>query len=141
MADESEQAPPGGGAPDSQSPEEHINPDVQGDRDAALLLDMLLAARDAQAFVEGLDETVFLTSRLHQNAVIRSLEVIGEAAGRVSPATVAAHPDIPWREITGMRHRLIHGYGDVRLDLVWTVVHDHLPPLIDGLTRLVPEDG
>jgi hypothetical protein len=51
-------------------------------RDAALLLDMLIAARDARSFIEGMDESEFLASRLHQNAVIRSLEVIGEAAGR-----------------------------------------------------------
>jgi uncharacterized protein with HEPN domain len=76
------------------------------ERDAALLLDMLFAARDAQAFVEGLDETGFLASPLHQNPTIRSLEVIGEAAGKVSVATRTAHPEIPWREITGMRHRL-----------------------------------
>ena len=82
------------------------------DRDAALLLDMLLAARDARGFVEGIDEAAFLGSRLHQNATIRSLEVIGEAAGKVSTAAQAAHPEIPWREITGMRHRLIHGYGE-----------------------------
>ena len=88
------------------------------ERDAALLLDMLLAARDAQSFVQGLDEAAFLASRLHQNAVIRSLDVLGEAAGKVSTAACSAHPDIPWREITGMRHRLIHGYGEVRLDLV-----------------------
>src|SRR3981081_3573235 len=81
------------------------------ERDTALLLDMLLAARDAQTFVEGLDEAAFLASRLHQNAAIRSLEVLGEAAGRISAATRASHPEIPWREITGMRHRLIHGYG------------------------------
>ena len=53
------------------------------ERDAALPLDMLLAVRDAQGFVEGLDESAFLASRLHQNATIRSLEVIGEAAGKV----------------------------------------------------------
>ncbi len=96
------------------------------ERDAALLLDMLLAARDAAGFVAGLEETAFLASRLHQNAVIRSLEIIGEAAGRVSAATQDAHPEIPWREIIGMRHRLIHGYGDVRLDLVWTVLRGHI---------------
>ncbi len=62
------------------------------ERDAALLLDMLLAAGDAHGFVEGLDESAFLASRLHQNATIRSLEVIGEAAGKVSAATRAAHP-------------------------------------------------
>lgn len=109
-------------------------------RDAALLLDMLLAARDARSFVEGLDEAAFFASRLHQNAVIRSVEVIGEAAGKVSAATQADHPEIPWRDITGMRHRLIHGYGDVRLDLVWKVVREHLEPLITQLVRLIPED-
>jgi uncharacterized protein with HEPN domain len=56
---------------------------------------MLLAARDARGFLDGLDEAAFLTSRLHQNAVIRSIEVIGEAAGKISNVTQAAHPDIP----------------------------------------------
>jgi uncharacterized protein with HEPN domain len=107
-------------------------------RDAGLLLDMLLHARDALDFVEGLDETAFLASRLHQNATIRALEVIGEAAGKVSKATASAHPDIPWQDITGMRHRLIHGYDDVRLDTVWTTVRDRLPPLIRYLEALVP---
>ena len=111
------------------------------ERDAALLLDMLLAARDAKAFTAGLDETSFLASRLHQNAVIRSLEVIGEAAAKVSVATKGSYPDIPWRDITGMRHRLIHGYGDVRLDLVWAVLRDRLAPLIATLTDLVPDDA
>jgi uncharacterized protein with HEPN domain len=110
------------------------------ERDGALLLDMLLAARDAKTFVEGLDEAAFLGSRLHQNAVIRSLEVLGEAAGRVSAATRASHSEIPWRDITGMRHRLIHGYGEVRLDLVWVVARDRLGPLIDILSALVPSD-
>jgi uncharacterized protein with HEPN domain len=111
------------------------------ERDAALLLDMLLAARDAREFVEGLDEAAFLASRLHQNATIRSPEVIGEAAGKVSDATPAAHPEIPWREITGMRHRLIHGYGEVGLDLVWMVLNDRLSPLIGILEQLVRRDG
>jgi uncharacterized protein with HEPN domain len=107
-------------------------------RDAALLLDMLLAGRDARSFVEGLTEPAFLNSRLHQNAVIRSLEVIGEAAGKVSAETQAAHPEIPWRDMTGMRHRLIHGYDEVRLDLVWVVIRDRIAPLIAALERLVP---
>jgi Protein of unknown function DUF86 len=70
------------------------------ERDAALLLDMLLAARDARAFVKGLDEAAFLASWLDQNAAIRSLEVLGEAAGKISVATQAAHP-----EIAGRNHR------------------------------------
>jgi uncharacterized protein with HEPN domain len=110
------------------------------ERDAAFLLDMLLAARDAVSFGEGLDEAAFRNSRLHQNAVIRALEVIGEAAGKVSAVTQAAHPEIPWREITGMRHRLIHGYADVGLDHVWVVLRGDLAPLIATLERLVPRE-
>lgn len=100
------------------------------ERDRALLLDMLLAARDAVDFLAGLDEARFMASRLHQNAVIRSLEVIGEAAGKVSPDTLSAHPEIPWREITGMRHRLVHDYADVRLELVWSVATEKLASLV-----------
>jgi uncharacterized protein with HEPN domain len=111
-----------------------------GDRDAALLLDMLLAAQDACAFTQDLDEEAFLKSRLHQNAVIRSLEVIGEAASKVSPGFRAAHPDIAWREIIGMRHRLIHGYFDVRFDVVWKVAREELGPLINALQPLVPSE-
>lgn len=112
----------------------------KGERDAVLLLDMLLAARDATGFVAGVDEAAFLDSRLHQNAVIRALEVIGEAAGGVSAAFRASHPEIPWREMTGMRHRLIYGYADVRLDLVWAVVRNRLPGLIVALVPLIPRD-
>jgi uncharacterized protein with HEPN domain len=84
------------------------------ERDGALMVDMLLAACDAQDFVAGMDQVGFMASRLYQNAVIRLLDVIGEAAGTISAATQTRHPDIPWREITGMRHRLIHGYAEVR---------------------------
>ncbi len=109
------------------------------ERDLALLLDMSLAAKDALGFITGMDEAAFRASRLHQNAVIRSLEVIGEAAGKVSPDACARHPEIQWREITGMRHRLIHGYAEVRLDVVWTVLHSSLPPLLKALAPLLPD--
>jgi uncharacterized protein with HEPN domain len=86
-------------------------PPEPSERDAALILDVVLAARDAMSFVADLGEAAFLASRLHQNAVIHSRAVIGEAAGKVSAEFRAAHPEIPWRDITGMRHRLIHGYA------------------------------
>lgn len=113
-------------------------PRDMAERDQSLLLDMALAARDALGFTAGMDETAFNASRLHQNAVIRSLEVIGEAAGKVSPEVRAGHPEIAWREITGMRHRLIHGYADVRLDVIWAVVLGSLPPLLTALAPLLP---
>ena len=112
-------------------------PPDQGDRDAALVLDMAMAAADALSFVVGMDQAGFTASRLHQNAVIRSIEVIGEAAGKLSPGFRAQHPTVPWREVTAMRHRLIHGYAEVRLDIVWEVVRDRLPPLLAALTPLV----
>jgi uncharacterized protein with HEPN domain len=111
------------------------------ERDAAYLLDMKLAAGDALAFVEGLDAEAFFASALHQSAVIRKLEVLGEAAGRVSKSCREAHPEIPWREITGLRHRLIHGYDDVRLDLVWEVTTRRLAGLVAALDRLIPPEG
>jgi uncharacterized protein with HEPN domain len=107
-------------------------------RDEALLLDMMLAAEDALSFVASLDEQTFLASDLHQSAVIRKFEIIGEAAGKVSQGFCAAHPEIPWKQITGMRHRLIHDYGAVRFDIVWRVVKDMLPGLIATLRPLIP---
>jgi uncharacterized protein with HEPN domain len=98
--------------------------DATQQRDTALLLDMLLAAQDARGFIADITEARFTASRLHQNAVIRSLEVVGEAAGKVSAETRDGHPEIPWRNITGMRHRLIHGYAEARIGLVWSVVQN-----------------
>lgn len=110
------------------------------ERDQALLLDMLLAARDAQKFVSGMEKNEFLASTLHQNAVIRSLEVVGEAAGRVSRDTSERLSVIPWRKVTGMRHRLIHDYFEVDLELVWEVVQVEVPSLIKTLDAVVPPE-
>ncbi len=111
----------------------------ENDRDLALLLDMMLAAGDARSFVADMDYAAFTQSRLHQNAVIRSIEVIGEAAGKISSQFCDRHPDIPWREITGMRHRLIHGYADVQLDIVWYVVSEKLPGLVEAIKPHISE--
>jgi uncharacterized protein with HEPN domain len=115
-------------------------PDRSNDgwRDAALLLDVMLAAEDALSFVADFDERAFLASGLHQSAVIRKLEVMGEAAGKVSMAFRTSHPEIPGKQMTGLRHRLIHDYGDVRLDIIWRVVRETLPDLIAMLRPLIP---
>jgi uncharacterized protein with HEPN domain len=98
----------------------------------------MLAAEDALSFVASLDERAFLASDLHQSAVIRKLEVMGEAAGKVSTAFCTAHPEIPWKQMTGLRHRLFHDYGEVRLDIVWRVTKETLPGLIAILRPLIP---
>ena len=109
--------------------------------ESAYLLDMLLAARDALEFAAGLTFSQFEESRLHQHAVVKAVENIGEAASRVSAdtkQTKQAHPEIPWRQVIGMRNRLIHAYFDINLDILWQVVQDDLPELIAQLEPLVP---
>jgi uncharacterized protein with HEPN domain len=109
-------------------------------QDEPRLLDMLQAANDAVGFVAGVEQAQFNANKMQQYAVIRCIEIIGEAAGKVSRAFQGAHPEIPWADIVGMRHRLVHNYGDVRLDLVWDVSQLKLPELIAALRPLIPPD-
>ena len=109
-------------------------------RDEAYLLDILIAARKAHGFLEGMTLVEFEKSELHQNAVMRPLEIIGEAAGRLSQQTREAHPDIPWDQMIGMRNRLIHEYFRVSLTTVWETVQDDLPSLIVLVEPLVPPE-
>jgi uncharacterized protein with HEPN domain len=109
-------------------------------RDQAYLLDILLAARRAFQFLEGLTWEEFLRSELHQDAVMRPLGIIGEAAGRVSQETMEEHPEIPWQQMIGMRNRLVHEYFRVDLATVWETIKTDLPPLIALIAPLVPPE-
>jgi uncharacterized protein with HEPN domain len=68
-------------------------------------------------------------------AMTRLLEIVGEAAGRVSQATRDQQPQIAWPQIVGLRNRLIHGYDQVDCDILWLIVRDDLPPLVDELRK------
>jgi uncharacterized protein with HEPN domain len=72
-----------------------------------------------------------------QDAVIRNLEVVGEAVKRISAAATSSKPEIPWKQIAGMRDVLIHNYFGVNLDLVWEVVDTHLGPLAAAIGELL----
>ena len=108
--------------------------------DASYLLDMLLAARDAVGFATGLTFAQFEQSRLHQNAILKAIEIVGEAAARISIETKLAHSDIPWPAIVGMRNRLVHAYFEVNLKRVWDTVQDDLPGLITLIEPIVPPE-
>jgi uncharacterized protein with HEPN domain len=110
-------------------------------RDDAYLLDILIAAHKAIGFVQGMSRKEFDASELHQTAVIRPLEIIGEAAGRVSEETRQSHPEIPWQQMIGMRNRLIHEYFRIDLDAVWDTVHKDLPELIALIEPMVPPES
>ena len=93
-----------------------------------LFLQHMLAAVDRIAeLVEKTDREAFDHDWIVQDALIRELEILGEAAGRLSLEFVSSHPEIPWREITGLRHKLIHDYFSVDLGIVWTTATTNVP--------------
>jgi uncharacterized protein with HEPN domain len=109
-------------------------------RDEAYFLDVLLMAKDAREFTKGLHKEAFVSDRMKQCAVIRCLEVIGEAVKRLSGEAQAKLPQIPWTKMARMRDLLIHAYDRVDLDKVWDTVQNDLPGLISALEEIVPPE-
>ncbi|MCS6923081.1 MAG: DUF86 domain-containing protein [Fimbriimonadales bacterium] len=94
---------------------------------------MLDAAREAIEFMRGRSRADLDNDRQLTLAVVKAIEIIGEAAYRVSEQTQLQYPQIPWADIIGMRHRLVHGYYDIDLDVVWSTIQHDLQPLISEL--------
>ena len=111
------------------------------DRDAVYLIDMLASARRIRAYVQGVMRDEFLRDTRLQDSVVRRLEVIGEAAGRVSPKFREKNPGIPWRAIRGMRNQMIHRYDDIDMDIVWETVRRDIPELIQMIESVAPSDA
>jgi len=99
-------------------------------RDRGYLTDILEAAKIASDYVSGMGKNEFLGDLQCQDAVIRRLEIIGEAARRISVKTHEDYPDLPWSDLIGMRNIMIHEYDAVDLHLVGETVNCDLPPLI-----------
>jgi uncharacterized protein with HEPN domain len=109
-------------------------------RDNEHLIDIVEWARLAVAYVRGKTRGDFEDDIQCQDAVIRRLEIIGEAARHLSPETQDTYPQLPWRAMTQMRNLVIHQYDDVDLTIVWDTVQNDLPPLIAALEQVVPPD-
>ena len=105
--------------------------------DLVCLRHMLDAAREAVSFAAGRSRADLDTDRMLVLSLVKCLEIIGEAANTVSASYRDEHSEIPWLDIIGMRHRLIHAYYDVNLDIVWRTVIGDLPPLIASLGGIV----
>lgn len=99
-------------------------------RDNAYLRDILDSAKLIRSYVEGISLADFQADIVKQDAVMRRLEIIGEATKRLIPETRAMFPDIPWQQAAGMRDVLIHDYDDVNIDTIWDTVQNDLPKLI-----------
>lgn len=91
------------------------------------------SARETLGFIRQRTRADLDTDRMLALAIVKELEIIGEAAARVTPETRAAIPQLPWPEIVGMRNRLIHAYFDVNLDIVWVTATTKLPELLAAL--------
>ncbi len=91
--------------------------------------DILTSIEEVKDFTNGMTIDNFLKDKKTSNAVIRSLEVMGEAAGKIPEELTTKVPEVPWAKMSGMRNKLIHEYFGVDLEIVWSVVQEELPPL------------
>ncbi|MCH7702513.1 MAG: DUF86 domain-containing protein [Planctomycetes bacterium] len=107
-------------------------------RDDATLLDIAHSVRMLLDFTHGIDYSSFQSDYKTQSAVLHRLLLLGEAVKRLSPELQAAHPDIPWKPMAGMRDKLIHAYDEVDLQQVWRTVERDIPRLLTQLGPLLP---
>jgi uncharacterized protein with HEPN domain len=98
---------------------------------------MLDAAREAISFTAGRTRADLEVDRMLVLALVKEIEIVGEAASQISQEARAQMPRIPWPDIVGMRHRLVHAYFDINLEILWQTVQGDLPPLVVELERLV----
>lgn len=107
--------------------------------DRVSLLDMLNHAREAVDLLGGASPDDLGEDRILELALRKLVEIVGEAASRVSKPTRQLYNGIPWPQIVGMRNRLVHGYDDISLDRLWDTINDELPSLIAQLESIVKE--
>jgi uncharacterized protein with HEPN domain len=105
-------------------------------RDSVYIRHILAAVDRIQQYTQAISETDFLNNFMVQDAVIRNLEIVGEASKKVSVAVKEKHPEIPWRQMAGLRDKLIHDYFGIDLPAVWNVVESNLPILKTQLTQI-----
>ena len=107
----------------------------RGDRE--FLLDIIEAIKRIELYTKGLSYPDFLQKIETQDAVVRNFEIIGEAVKNVSRTLKAKHNNIQWKEIAGMRDKVIHFYFGVNWDIVWRAVKDSLPPFKEKIERIL----
>lgn len=111
---------------------------MSANRDLASVLDILQAALQIQNSMSGVSREQLIANEEKQAAILYRIIVIGEATKRVSTQFRDQNPNIPWREMAGMRDQVTHRYDQVDLDIVWDVVNSRIPQLIPQLQQLLP---
>ena len=107
----------------------------------AALQHMLDHTREAVLLAQGKSRSDLDTNRLLNLALVRLLEIVGEAAGRMPKELCANHPEIPWPQIISLRNRLIHGYDSVDFNILWQIIANDLPPLIPILEAIIASEA
>ena len=110
------------------------------ERASALQWDMREASNEVLRFTENKTYEDLLQDRLLRLAVERDLEIIGEAANKISASLRQSHPEVAWRRIIGLRNVLAHDYGEIDLERIWVIIKEDLPALIPQLDALIPPD-
>ncbi len=105
--------------------------------DDLYLADALKAIQELREFLAGITREAFLADRLKQSFVFHRLVIIGEACVSVSPTYRSTYPEVPWRQISGLRNRLVHAYFDLDLTLVWDTASTDLDKLAAQLKRIL----
>jgi len=106
-------------------------------RDPALLIeDMLSAIRKIERYMAGLEREGFLQDEKTIDSVVRNLEILGEAARQLPEDFTSRYPNVPWRQIAGLRNRIVHDYFDLDLEIIWQVIYHDLPSLQIQLENL-----
>jgi len=102
---------------------------------------MLDAANEAVEMAKGKSVNDISNDRMLNLSLVKLIEIIGEAASRVSPEGQTKYAEIPWGKIIGMRHCLVHGYDDIDFEVLYQTICDDIPPLIAALEKIVPTDS
>ena len=108
--------------------------------DNTLLQDMIEAARSAVSAIEGSEPPALATDHVRALGLVKCLEIVGEAAGRLSADFRDRHAAIPWKQIIGMRNRLVHAYFEIDYEQVWKALTEDLPPLIEQWARILADE-
>ncbi len=106
-------------------------------KDLIRLKHMLDSTKAILIFAKGKHKTSLNKDRLFRSAVLRELEIIGEAATRISDESKKKYPHLPWKELIGLRNRLIHAYFDVDHDIIWKTIQEYLPSFLQSLEDVI----
>lgn len=110
-------------------------------RNLSYLLDIYQYGQDALNFVQGMDQPSFSTDVKTQRAVIYSITIMGEATKKLSSEFRAQHPQVPWKQIAGMRDKCVHDDREIDVVIVWQILHTSIPDLLQAIEPLLPTEN